>query len=63
MENLLLFDETASRLGFSGTPLFVRTTCASFNFARTTKIYSDALYTPSPKVIQTSNLFPFLFDR
>ncbi|TVU34699.1 hypothetical protein EJB05_16546, partial [Eragrostis curvula] len=31
--NLLLFDEAASRLGFSGTLLFTRTTCANFNFS------------------------------
>ncbi|KAF8648713.1 hypothetical protein HU200_064767 [Digitaria exilis] len=35
MENsLLVFDEDASRLGFSGTLLFVRTTCGNFNFSR-----------------------------
>jgi hypothetical protein len=32
--NLLVFDEAASRLGFSGTLLFIRTTCGNFNFAR-----------------------------
>ncbi|XP_006645300.1 chitinase CLP-like [Oryza brachyantha] len=32
--NLLLFDEAASRLGFSGTLFFIRTTCGNFNFAR-----------------------------
>ncbi|KAL6853462.1 hypothetical protein ACP4OV_019491 [Aristida adscensionis] len=31
--NLLLFDEAASRLGFSGTLLFIRTTCGNFNFS------------------------------
>nr|CAB3475376.1 unnamed protein product [Digitaria exilis] len=34
MENLLVFDENASRLGFSGTLLFIRTTCGNFNFSR-----------------------------
>ncbi|XP_022682488.1 aspartyl protease 25-like [Setaria italica] len=29
----LLFDEAASRLGFSGTLLFMRTTCGNFNFS------------------------------
>ncbi|PVH37540.1 hypothetical protein PAHAL_5G025600 [Panicum hallii] len=33
--NFLLFDEAASRLGFSGTLLFIRTTCGNFNFSRT----------------------------
>uniref|UniRef100_A0A0E0JTE7 Peptidase A1 domain-containing protein n=1 Tax=Oryza punctata TaxID=4537 RepID=A0A0E0JTE7_ORYPU len=32
--NFLLFDEAASRLGFSGTLFFIRTTCGNFNFAR-----------------------------
>ncbi|CAO2196303.1 unnamed protein product [Urochloa humidicola] len=32
--NFLLFDEDASRLGFSGTLLFIRTTCGNFNFER-----------------------------
>ena len=33
--NFLLFDEAASRLGFSGTLLFIRTTCGNFNFSTT----------------------------
>jgi hypothetical protein len=32
--NFLVFDEAASRLGYSGTLLFIRTTCGNFNFAR-----------------------------
>ncbi|RLN23847.1 hypothetical protein C2845_PM07G34250 [Panicum miliaceum] len=32
--NFLLFDEDASSLGFSGTLLFIRTTCGNFNFSR-----------------------------
>uniref|UniRef100_A0A0D9VE82 Peptidase A1 domain-containing protein n=1 Tax=Leersia perrieri TaxID=77586 RepID=A0A0D9VE82_9ORYZ len=36
--NFLLFDEAKSRLGFSGTLLFIRTTCANFKFA--TVVYS-----------------------
>ncbi|RLM62189.1 hypothetical protein C2845_PM14G13410 [Panicum miliaceum] len=33
--NFLLFDEAASRLGFSGTLMFIRTPCGNFIFSRT----------------------------
>nr|CAB3475377.1 unnamed protein product [Digitaria exilis] len=33
-DNLLVFDEANSRLGFTGTLLFIRTTCSNFNFTR-----------------------------
>nr|CAB3479383.1 unnamed protein product [Digitaria exilis] len=32
--NLLVFDEANSRFGFTGTLLFIRTTCSNFNFTR-----------------------------
>ncbi|KAL5221798.1 hypothetical protein ABZP36_026511 [Zizania latifolia] len=32
--NFLLFDEAKSRLGFTGTLYFIRTTCGNFNFSK-----------------------------
>ncbi|OEL18139.1 Basic 7S globulin 2, partial [Dichanthelium oligosanthes] len=46
--NFLVFDEAASRLGFSGTLLFIRTTCGNFNFARGISI--DPLYKQSEQM-------------